>query len=56
MPNSRLDRVDLQLHTRPRGGKQYDNGESPAGEMLLVAQMLIRCYQDVVALLFRQIK
>jgi hypothetical protein len=48
----RLYRLDLQLDTRPRGGKQHKNGQLSVGKMLLVSQMLICCNQQCVALLF----
>jgi hypothetical protein len=54
--NSRLYRMDPQLHTRPRCGKKHNNGELPVGKMLLVSQILIRRNQEVVALLFRHIE
>jgi len=47
---------DPQLNTRPRGGKQYDNGELPVSKTLLVAQILIRRYEEFVALLFCDIE
>jgi hypothetical protein len=56
MLNSRLDRFDPRLNTRPRCGKKHDNGELPVSKTLLVSQILIRRNQDVVARLFHHIE
>jgi hypothetical protein len=44
------------LYTGPRGGQQHNDRQVPGSKMLLVAQILVRRYEEVVAFVFRDIK
>ena len=51
-----LYRFDPPLYTGPRGGQQHNNSQFPGGKMLLVAQMLVRRDEEVVAFVFGDVK
>lgn len=51
-----LYRFDPPLYTGPRGGQQHNDSQLPGSQMLLVAQILVRRDEEVVAFVFRDIQ
>jgi len=51
-----LYRFDPPLYTGPRSGQQHNNSQYPGSQMLLVAQILVRRYEKVVAFVFCDVK
>ena len=51
-----LYRFDPPLYTGPRGGQQHNDSQLPGRQLLLVAQILVRRYEEVIAFVFRDIK
>ena len=48
----RANLIGVQAHVRPCGGQQHHDRQPPAGEVLLVAHVLIGGDEDVIALVF----
>jgi hypothetical protein len=51
-----LYRFDPPLYTVPRGGQQHNDRQLPGSQLLLVAQILVCRYEEVVAFVFRDIQ
>jgi hypothetical protein len=51
-----LYRFGPPLYTGPRGGQQHNDRQLPGRQLLLVAQILVRRYEEVVAFVFRDIQ